>query len=1038
MKKTKRIGALLLAMTLAFANVFAQSGILSQAADTNEMSISYYGITSNLIELTGTMADGKAVGDIYGTWKSAFSTVKLGARQSDGSIQYNDMANVAWSIGTNAIGRITFYGLQIDTFDALQIDAGTELSIGQGANSMTPIAITNSLRLVKNEQGMWENKSAELETTPPTDLTLSFQSVNGGNNWYFRGANTNGTYYKVPVIVDGTAQNMIMESDKAGTFSVWDGFFSALQGAEPTSTVTFEKGAVIKEIQVVNDAWEEVANASQYVLTDSLELKKTDGVWGVKSNVEYSALSLGAYSWGGGSDGVIGIQIGNLLELQKAAWYSSIVTATNTSWGKASGTVTVGSESKSVDIQFPGNGEVFIYYDPAKITDSFVISTDTVFTPIAGTANEGKYTVQFTQDYAVNVVEKIIGEPEQQVEYQALDPATLSVQAYADQTGQNRSYITLLANQELLPSGAEWWNNYDAVEATVLIDGREHVVAFGGGGASNFLAMYFPWDEGESNILENAEEIVIQKSSKMNVGLSGLQFEDDLKLVKKYGVWMTQAAANDFEETTVSLGAYSWGGGSDGVIGIQIGNLSELQKAAWYQAIETANGSSWGKVSGMVTVGSESKSVDIQFPGNGEVFIYYNPAEITDSFVISKDTVFTPMSGTANAGTYNIRFTQDYGVNIEENLIGEPGIQVEYRTLDVTKFSVQGFTDQTEQNRSYMMFLTDEELLPSGAEWWNNYDTANATVLIDGKAHAVAFGGGGASNILAMYFPWDEGESNILESADKIVIKQDAMMSVGLEGLKTNKDLTLSRVGTIWISEYTQEEENEGIPTNALKVNVKFGQITGQNILGVSAILSDGRKLLDIYGDWTTAYGSIKLGVLDENGKTVYTTMESTIYSISDQVYLSAVDLSLYDAILIEADTVLYPDASCKSDRPIVLANAFAMVRDADDEWEVISEFKDGSQSETTTQNFVSDTTATNSDEETTSESAAADVKEEEYDGTTMIHKQYIDDNTDADVVADASEDIQIVVIIASAVLGVLVLVLLVLLIVYRKKRQEA
>ncbi len=1151
MKMVRRIVAMSLAIILTLAGAIGQYGILTKAADVNEMTIAFTEVNGTELVLDGTLANGSTLMATYQDWRNADGKIKLGKYNAQDQIEYTEY-DKTYSIVTDGDNQIIGYGWMASDVVAIQIDAGTTLTLwAQGSRSTTPIKITNSIRYVKNASGVWEDRTAELEPSAPTEMTLSFQSVDSGNNWYFGGANTDGTYYRVPVIVDGAAQNMIMESNKAGTFTVWNGFFHALQGAEPTSTVAFEQGAVLTEIQVVSGAWEEVANATQYALTDTLELEKVSGAWGVKtiaptemtlsfqsvdsgnnwyfggtntdgtyyrvpvivdgaaqnmimesnkagtftvwngffhalqgaeptstvtfeqgavlteiqvvsgvweevanatqyaltdtlelekvsgawsikSNVENSEVSLGAYSWGGGTDGVIGIQIANLAELQSAAWYQSIETANGSSWGKLSGTVSVGSELKTVDIQFPGNGEVFIYYNPTEITESFVISKNTVFIPIIGSANAEKYTVQFTQDYGVDIAEKLVGEPGIGVVYQTLETKNMSVANSLDQTEQARSYIQFTVNQTLLDAGAEWWNNYDTTDASVLIDGAVHEALFGGAGAENALAMYLPWGVDESNLLSNATTITIQSGSKMSVGFNGLKFAEDLTLVKKYGVWMTQADADSFEETTVSLGEYSWSG--EGVIGIKLQNLAELQNAAWYQSIVTAETDTWGKLSGTVLADGETKAVDIQFPGNGEIFIYYNSEEVTDSFVLCKSTIFVPITGSANAGRYVIQFTQDYGVNLEENLVGEPGVHVDYSVLDVTKLSVEATGDQAEQKRSYIQFSTEQTLLPAGEEWWNNYDTVNATVLVDGIAHTVAFGGGGASNIFAMYLPWETDESDILANANEIVIKQDAMMSVGLDGLKTNKDLTLSRVGNIWISEYDEEDEKELIPANALKVNVKFGQITGQNILGIQAILSGNQQLLDIYGDWTTAFGSIKLGVLDDSGKMVYTTLESTAYSISDQLYLSAVDLSLYDAILIEADTVLYPDASCKSDRAIVLVNEFAMIRDVDDEWDVLAG----------TDNTVTDyignesgiDTAESVDETNNESTEAVDAGKAEYDGTTLIHRKYADDGTEADVAVNTGLDVQTIMLVSGTVLGVLVLAIIIL-IVIRKKQQK-
>lgn len=119
-------------------------------------------------------------------------------------------------------------------------------------------------------------------------------------------------------------------------------------------------------------------------------------------------------------------------------------------------------------------------------------------------------------------------------------------------------------------------------------------------------------------------------------------------------------------------------------------------------------------------------------------------------------------------------------------------------------------------------------------------------------------------------------------------------------------------------------------------VTVGVTRVTGAVLEMKGAFNNNDKLLKDVYGDWVLLNGAITIGD-PANGK--YTDGGATWSLAGDMLMLYGISAGLMDSIQIKAGTILWPDASCKTQTPIRITNPVVMKRNAEDEW-VISKGK--------------------------------------------------------------------------------------------------
>lgn len=160
-------------------------------------------------------------------------------------------------------------------------------------------------------------------------------------------------------------------------------------------------------------------------------------------------------------------------------------------------------------------------------------------------------------------------------------------------------------------------------------------------------------------------------------------------------------------------------------------------------------------------------------------------------------------------------------------------------------------------------------------------------------------------------------------------------------------------------------------------VTVGVTRVTGAVLEMKGAFKNNDKQLKDVYGDWVLLNGAITIGD-PANGK--YTDGGATWSLAGDMLMLYGISAGLMDSIQIKAGTVLWPDASCKSQTPIRITNAVVMKRNAEDEW-VISKGKYVKPTQTT--NASTDTDA-KEDGQDSSSNTTTGVTIKADDGTTV------------------------------------------------------
>ena len=169
-----------------------------------------------------------------------------------------------------------------------------------------------------------------------------------------------------------------------------------------------------------------------------------------------------------------------------------------------------------------------------------------------------------------------------------------------------------------------------------------------------------------------------------------------------------------------------------------------------------------------------------------------------------------------------------------------------------------------------------------------------------------------------------------------------ADVAAGRQTLKMTDSIDVELKDGVWVDKLAVIDLSD-----ALSIGISFYKVDGTNILWLNAHLSDKSAIMDTYGDWTSALGTVRLGNYQADGTILWTVDQAAIFSVAGTYFhMSGIDLSAYDAVQIDPQTVVLPAAGCDSDRPMVLANGFRMTRNEDDEWVVDEEFSKRSETD--------------------------------------------------------------------------------------------
>ena len=374
------------------------------------------------------------------------------------------------------------------------------------------------------------------------------------------------------------------------------------------------------------------------------------------------------------------------------------------------------------------------------------------------------------------------------------------------------------------------------------------------------------------------------------------------------------------------------------------------EDGAWSYLYEcdSAVAAGWFVVTAVVD-GTE-RLLPIEFYKDGERFYHYahtfNGEVPAATLTIAEGAVLTPISDPFDvtsvvAGGQPLKLVNDIDVEKKDgawvdNNAPQPIPPLDPIEIDMSFVTVNSTADWA--------FTSDSAKLPTANTWYA------AEVTMDGEAITVLVEYDVASGYFYVYHHCfaavpDDKAANPQQSlvlAEGTVLHHlsapDASALVeGGQPLKLTNAVTMEKKDGAWV-----DKEKEIDLSDALSVGVTFHKVDGTNILWLNALLADDSAIMDLYGDWTTAYGTVRLGTYKADGTIDWVVDQTAIFSITGSYFhMSGISLANYDAIQIDGGMVMLPAATCKSDRPIVIVNNFGMMRNEDDEWVVDKEFSE-------------------------------------------------------------------------------------------------
>ena len=115
-----------------------------------------------------------------------------------------------------------------------------------------------------------------------TSVKVDFQTVAADGTWQLKPEVMTGftaSYYKVPVVIDGTSYPVAVE--KMGELlCIYPSFFGVYQGTVPATSFELSENAIFTPVDP-NNGWSEIAGGATVTNTSTLRVTKTGDTWGI-------------------------------------------------------------------------------------------------------------------------------------------------------------------------------------------------------------------------------------------------------------------------------------------------------------------------------------------------------------------------------------------------------------------------------------------------------------------------------------------------------------------------------------------------------------------------------------------------------------------------------------------------------------------------------------------------------------------------------------------------------------------------------------
>lgn len=752
------------------------------------------------------------------------------------------------------------------------------------------------------------------------EITVGFDDVDTGNSWYLKtedSAKITGTYYKGIVTVDG--KNITIPIEKQGNkLVIWSTFFDMIEkpNSWPDSEFKISKGTVFTQIDPNKYGnWIDIVEGGQtLVIANDLVVQNLAGAWVVPST---------------GTDTV---EIGMSFKLVDTAdsWYLKADGLDKVTGQYYMGTVTIDGQETVV----PFN----------RTEDGFVIWS-TLFDVIAERgATAPKETLEIAEGMTLTQIDPDVTGWKTPVEggqtlktVKALTCKNTS-KGWADVNDMDKEPVYTTLGFDMVEVDDSWYLTTGGLEqikgqyfkATILIDGEDHIIPIERQGNklviwADFFTTIDPTSAIPQKTLQIPAGTVFYQTNPTVTGWNTFIDKGETIIttnvltVKKENIgWTTGKGV----ETTVvkfgdSIGLYNVGTENE-CFSLYIGGPNTLKNADI-------------TLKGNVKADGKERECVIWFPGNGEMFFYTDGAK--KSIVVDKNTDFVSIDKKTV-----VRFNKTYLLDMQEGIAYEPG-----KKPTEKKAQALGLKYNRLVGTSFMFSWSMANKKIPKAGWYKTeavVDGVTKTVLIEYTTFDDAF------FIYTNCFNETPVEGDAGYPRKTLQLKKGTKLTpitVGTwayditgQPYTLSSDLSVTKNGEAWMdSAYLKRIEK----MEPLKVKIVFKQI--MNAAAVFEVVTeDGKSIDSTYGDWTTARGMLKRGVQNDDTKKYTYSGEYAAYSITGTTfYVDNLRLNELEGLQIDKGTILYPDADCKSERPIKITNQVRIVRDKEDEWTVDTSF---------------------------------------------------------------------------------------------------
>lgn len=797
-------------------------------------------------------------------------------------------------------------------------------------------------------------------TETETEVAVDFKDVLTDNSWQITATNISsleGKYYKGKVKVDGVEYEVPFEKEDYG-FVIWCNFFPMINkdGKVPVSSFEISKDTILEQIYPGNpdapegtDTWATpLENGQKIKITNDLKVEGINGTWS-----KYT-----------GEQTVTNIGLSHKLFDTANSWYLNVDDINKLTAQYYMATIKV--DGKEVKVGFEkyntendGNG-LIIWSNKFDVTveasnapeNKVEIPEGTILEEINPNVSGWQTPVEGGQKLKVvnalsyekkNGVWMSSDEIQKDPIYAAIDLNFVDV--------DDSWYF--LSNEIVKNTKGKYY------KAKIKVDGKNRTIVFEK--ESKGLVV---WTGFFSMIEEDAE--VPKKSLEIPAGTEFYQIDPNntgWSTPVKNGE--TIIATNTLTVNKENVG-WTTGKGVEPIVvtlGKSMGMYNKNTENEVYSAMIGSPDSLKNvnlTIKGTFTADGKEREGVIWLPGNGEIFFYTDGAKKTLNIIKNTDFVSVDKKTV-------IKFDKNYEIDLVNQIYYEQG----KKPTEKKALSVEITYDRLVGTNFMFSWKMSGNKTPV-ASWFRT------EAIIDGKTRTVLMEYTDFDHMFFIYtncfndvpVEKDEGypvKTFKMKKGTKLTPITVGTWSKDITGQPyiLANDIDVTKNGEVWMNtEYMKKLET----VEPIEVKVKFKQILNSAAV-FEVVTPDGKRIDATYGDWTTARGMIKRGVLNEKNNKYSYSSEYAAYSITgDTFYIDSLRLNELEGVQIDKNTIVYPDSSCKSDVPIKIVNQVRIVRDENDEWVLDTKFS----TEQDVENVAADEQSENSSQESSNDSSSA------------------------------------------------------------------